>query len=210
MPPLPETAALRLATPRPSLLYGGRRSTAGDRRRPRMNRTIADLAHRMLGRRQEALSSAESRVLASTIEGRTVARDVNTDVSDRQSRGDRVADSIGFVVFLAAWTSANAVLLGRESFDPYPFIFLNLILSMVAALQAPIIMMAQNRQAQRDRIDAAHDYEVNLKAEIEVMALHEKVDELRRKEIALLREEIAVLTAELRDWRAEGSAGART
>ena len=184
-----------------------------------MNRTIADLAHRMLGRRQEALSSAENRVLASAIEGRTVARDVNTDVSDRQSRGDRIADSIarvggswsfiiGFVVFLAAWTSANAVLLGRESFDPYPFIFLNLILSMVAALQAPIIMMAQNRQAQRDRIDAAHDYEVNLKAEIEVMALHEKVDELRRKEIALLREEVAILTAELRDWRAEGRSGA--
>jgi uncharacterized membrane protein len=98
-------------------------------------------------------------------------------------------------------------MLGRGSFDPYPFIFLNLILSMVAALQAPIIMMAQNRQAQRDRIDATHDYEVNLKAEIEVMALHEKVDELRRKEIALLREELATLTAELREWRAETGSG---
>ena len=60
---------------------------------------------------------------------------------------------------------------GREGFDPYPFIFLNLILSMVAALQAPVIMMSQNRQSQRDRLDAAHDYEVNLKAEIEIMAL---------------------------------------
>jgi uncharacterized membrane protein len=64
-------------------------------------------------------------------------------------------------------------------FDAYPFIFLNLILSMVAALQAPLIMMSQNRQAQRDRIAASLDYEVNLKSEIEIMALHEKLDRLR-------------------------------
>ena len=77
----------------------------------------------------------------------------------------------------------NAWLLGHDGFDPYPFIFLNLILSMLAALQAPVIMMSQNRQAERDRLDAAHDYEVNLKAEIEIMALHEKLDELRHSEI---------------------------
>lgn len=182
-----------------------------------MSKTVTEQARRWLGRDKDVLSSAENRVLESAIERRTVARDVNTAVSDHQSRGDRLADSIarvggswafiiGFVLFLVVWTSTNAVMLGRDSFDPYPFIFLNLILSMVAALQAPIIMMAQNRQAQRDRIDAAHDYEVNLKAEIEVMALHEKVDELRRKEIALLREEVATLTAELRDWRAQGGA----
>ena len=181
----------------------------------RMNRTIAELARRWLGRRQETLSSAENRVIESAVERRTVARDVNAAVSDQAGFGDRIADRIariggswsfilGFLGFLAFWTAGNTVLLGRDIFDPYPFIFLNLVLSMVAALQAPIIMMAQNRQAQRDRIDASHDYEVNLKAEIEVMALHEKVDELRRKEIALLREEIAMLTAELREWRAEG------
>ncbi len=183
-----------------------------------MSKTVTEQARRWLGRDKDVLSSSENRVLESAIERRTVARDVNTAVSEHQSRGDRIADSIariggswafilGFLLFLIVWTSANAVLLGRESFDPYPFIFLNLILSMIAALQAPIIMMAQNRQAQRDRIDASHDYEVNLKAEIEVMALHEKVDELRRKEIALLREELATLTAELRAWRAEGRSG---
>ena len=75
------------------------------------------------------------------------------------------------------------VAIGADAFDPYPFIFLNLVLSMLAALQAPVIMMSQNRQATRDRIDATHDYEVNLKAEIEIMALHEKLDELRHGQI---------------------------
>jgi uncharacterized membrane protein len=66
-----------------------------------------------------------------------------------------------------------------EAFDPYPYIFLNLILSMVGALQAPIILMSQNRQAMRDRVAAGLDYEINLKAEIEIMALHEKLDRIR-------------------------------
>jgi uncharacterized membrane protein len=85
-----------------------------------------------------------------------------------------------------------------EEFDPYPFILLNLILSTLAALQAPVIMMSQNRQAARDRLDAAHDYEVNLKAEIEIMALHEKLDELRRREIVSLQAEIAEIAAHLK------------
>jgi uncharacterized membrane protein len=67
-------------------------------------------------------------------------------------------------------------------FDPYPFILLNLVLSCLAALQAPIIMMSQNRQAAKDRLDAQHDYEVNLKAEMEIMALHLKLDELREQQ----------------------------
>src|SRR5260370_38103946 len=66
------------------------------------------------------------------------------------------------------------------SIDPYPFILLDLVLSMLAALQAPVIMMSQNRQAAKDRLDAQHDYEVNLKAEMEIMALHTKLDELRQ------------------------------
>lgn len=74
------------------------------------------------------------------------------------------------------------------AFDPYPFIFLNLILSMVAALQAPIILMSQNRQATRDRISAGLDYEVNLKAELEIMALHEKIDALRIDRLEALME----------------------
>jgi uncharacterized membrane protein len=72
--------------------------------------------------------------------------------------------------------------------DPFPFILLNLMLSCLAALQAPVIMMSQNRQAAKDRLDAQHDYEVNLKAEMEIVALHFKVDELREKQWALLME----------------------
>jgi uncharacterized membrane protein len=87
-----------------------------------------------------------------------------------------------FGLGLVAWTGINLVL-RREAFDPYPFIFLNLLLSMLAAVQAPIIMMSQNRQAAKDRLDAAHDYEVNLKAEIEIMGLHDKLDQMRAHEI---------------------------
>ena len=78
-----------------------------------------------------------------------------------------------------------------SSFDPYPFILLNLFLSMIAALQAPVIMMSQNRQAAKDRLQASHDYEVNLKAEIEIMALHEKLDEMRAKDLQELVRAIA-------------------
>jgi uncharacterized membrane protein len=77
-----------------------------------------------------------------------------------------------------------------QPFDPYPFIFLNLMLSLLAALQAPVIMMSQNRQAAKDRLMAANDYEVNLKAEIEIAALHEKLDAIRAQELATLIQRI--------------------
>ena len=170
-----------------------------------MSKTIAELSSRWLRRQPDALSESESRVLQSAIEHRPISRDQNRAADTETPLGTRVADGIarvggswtfiiGFIVFLVIWTIANAWLLGRETFDPYPFVFLNLVLSMLAALQAPVIMMSQNRQAERDRRDAAHDYEVNLKAEIEIMALHEKLDELRQREIALLREEVANLS----------------
>jgi uncharacterized membrane protein len=173
-----------------------------------MNKTIEDLANRWLKRRADGLSMLESRVLKSTIERTTISRDTNKAVALHQSFGDRVADGIarfggswsfilGFIGFLVVWTIGNAWLIGRDAFDPYPFIFLNLVLSMIAALQAPVIMMSQNRQTERDRIDAAHDYEVNLKAEIEIMALHEKLDELRHQQIIGLNDEIIRMAAQL-------------
>ncbi len=171
-----------------------------------MSKTIDDLATRYLDRDAASLSEAERGVLDSTLKRTTLATDMSK--ADRLDRGARVADAIArvggswsfiiaFLMFLAVWTTSNGWFLGRDSFDPYPYIFLNLVLSMIAALQAPIIMMSQNRQAERDRADAAHDYEVNLKAEIEIMALHEKLDDLRKSEIAALRAEIAELTVEL-------------
>jgi uncharacterized membrane protein len=173
-----------------------------------MTKTVADLAGRWLRRRPEALSEQENRVLQSAIDRKPVSRDVNIAVAHGEGFGDRFADAIAriggswtfiisFIAFLILWTLGNAWLLGHEGFDPYPFIFLNLILSMVAALQAPVIMMSQNRQSERDRLDAAHDYEVNLKAEIEIMALHEKLDELRHSEIITVRDDVAKLSAQL-------------
>jgi uncharacterized membrane protein len=91
---------------------------------------------------------------------------------------------IGFASALAIWIAVNVILgASGRSFDPYPFIFLNLILSMVAALQAPIIMMSQNRQSAKDRAAAEHDYAVNLRAELEIMLLHDKLDALRERDI---------------------------
>ena len=103
-----------------------------------------------------------------------------------------------FGAFLVAWALINTFVLVTRAFDPYPYIFLNLLLSMIAAIQAPIIMMSQNRQAQKDRENAGHDYEVNLKAELEIMGLHEKLDQLRSEQITRLlsyqQEQMAILT----------------
>ncbi len=85
---------------------------------------------------------------------------------------------IGFGFVLATWIGINTLLLADRAFDPYPYILLNLVLSCLAALQAPIIMMAQNRQAARDRAQADQDFRVNLHAEIAILNLHEKVDHL--------------------------------
>lgn len=87
-----------------------------------------------------------------------------------------------FLAVLVAWVTWNA-LTGKLAFDPYPFIFLNLVMSMIAALQAPVIMMSQNRAAARDRMNAEHDYVVNLRAELEIMHLHDKLDALRSEDL---------------------------
>ena len=177
-----------------------------------MNKTIEDLANRWLKRKPGGLSALESRVLQSTIERRTISSDANKAYATHQTLGDRVADTIAriggswsfilaFIAFLILWTFGNAWLLSRDAFDPYPFIFLNLVLSMLAAIQAPIIMMSQNRQTERDRFFAAKDYEVNLKAEIEVMALHHKIDAAVLKELQELRADVARLTDDVRAGR---------
>ncbi|HEY2944947.1 MAG TPA: DUF1003 domain-containing protein [Vicinamibacteria bacterium] len=118
------------------------------------------------------------------------------EVADEQETfGERVADGVArfggswafifaFGSVLLAWVVINTILIrnvGKEPFDPYPFILLNLFLSMLAAIQAPVIMMSQNRQDARDRIRSELDYQVNLKAELEIMQLHEKFDRLREE-----------------------------
>lgn len=171
-----------------------------------------ELAKRFLRREYDKLSARERRVLDAVLQRIAVSRDVGREFEDRRTFGERVADRIAsfggswtFILLavagLIAWILLNAWLLGRtEAFDPYPFILLNLVLSMLAALQAPVIMMSQNRQAARDRLDAAHDYEVNLKAEIEIRRLHDKIDELQRVrwgELLRIQDEQTALLREL-------------
>lgn len=136
--------------------------------------------------------------------GKPARRRPPTDV---RSQGQRIADAVAITVgswrfiliqsaLLAVWIALNLTAWVR-AWDPYPFILLNLVLSFQAAYTAPILMMSQNRQAEIDRRDAAHDYEVNVKAELEIELLHSKLDALREQEIARLIEIIEALSARL-------------
>jgi uncharacterized membrane protein len=138
------------------------------------------------------LDSSGKRVAESFLERKIISRDVHGELEDDRNLGERVADRVAafggswafifiFFAVLAVWVLLNSYVLVFTStpFDPYPFILLNLFLSMLAAIQAPVILMSQNRQAVKDRAAAEHDYEVNLKSELEVRYLHEKLDELR-------------------------------
>lgn len=173
---------------------------------------IQQMAERLLGTRHTELSAEERRVLTRMAKRRRISRNANDEIADDRSRGERLADQVaafggswgfvvGFLVFLLVWSLLNSAVLPPlgEAFDPYPYVFLNLILSMLAAIQAPIIMMSQNRQSAKDRIAANLDYEVNLKAELEIMSLHDKMDRLRSQQLeALIRqqsEQIALLRA---------------
>jgi uncharacterized membrane protein len=176
-----------------------------------MNREVHALAEQLLATGLDKLSPRECRVIIGVAQRTQVSRDVNHAFAARQTFGDRLADRVAkfggswtfitlFLAALVAWTALNSIILAGHdaAIDPYPYIFLNLILSMLAALQAPIIMMSQNRQAARDRLAAGLDYEVNLKAEIEIMQLHEKLERIRSEHLEeLLRtqqEQLRLLT----------------
>ena len=150
---------------------------------------------RKLGLGTDAASDRKRRILKHVVDRTVVTRDVHQEMEGKETFGEWLADKVAefggswtfislFGVFLVFWATLNTIILITGALDPYPFIFLNLLLSMLAALQAPIIMMSQNRQAVKDRLTAQHDYEVNLKAELEIMALHEKFDQLRTDQLA--------------------------
>ncbi len=118
-----------------------------------------------------------------------VAKNVNEEEEEQMTFGERIADKVAafggswtFIIFfgfvLLCWAALNTILLHDRGFDPYPYILLNLFLSMLASLQAPVIMMSQNRQSTKDRLKADLEYEINLKAELEVAQLHNKVDRI--------------------------------
>lgn len=135
------------------------------------------------------LNESEKTVLDSIVQRSMLSNVVDVDGKENINFGQKIADNvaafggswtfiISFLIFIGLWISLNIWILKDKNFDPFPFILLNLILSCIAALQAPVIMMSQNRQEEKDRIRAKNDYMINLKSEIEIRALHEKIDHL--------------------------------
>ncbi len=169
------------------------------------------IASDLLGTQFDALDQRAQKVARHVAERRHIARNLSRDDDGgRPSRGQRAADAVArfggswtfvglFFLTLMTWVGLNALLLASRgnTFDPYPYILLNLFLSMLASIQAPIILMSQNRQSEKDRISAEHDYEVNLKAELEIMLLHDKIDHLQdtqwRELLALQNRQIELL-----------------
>lgn len=158
-----------------------------------------DIARRLLETEIEKLPPAERDIVERFVNRGRVARDVTREYDEQLTFGERVADRVAsfggswtfiflFLALMVAWMMFNTLILVQRAFDPYPYILLNLLLSCLAALQAPIIMMSQNRQAAKDRLQARHDYEVNIKAELEIMQLQEKVNELRERDWVALVE----------------------
>ena len=154
-----------------------------------LNRFRTEYVQAQMEEDRGELSRVEQEVLKSLAESELVADNLNVEYERRLTVGDRVADRVAtfggswrfifiFFAVIAVWIAVNVGLLLTRPFDPYPFILLNLMLSLIAAVQAPVIMMSQNRQADRDRLRAENDYKVNLKAEIEVRSLGEKLDQL--------------------------------
>jgi uncharacterized membrane protein len=153
------------------------------------NRILGEHVLVELERERGELSQVEQEVSRRVAGHRTVSDHLEEKFQRDLTAGQRVADAvaqvggswpfvIGFMVALVIWIAANSLWLRERPFDPYPYILLNLLLSCVAAIQAPVIMMSQNRRAARDRLEADEDFKVNLKAELEIAALHEKLDHL--------------------------------
>lgn len=142
----------------------------------------------------KALSKLEREEVADMIHHMESVRDVNEEYVEQRTFGQRAADGVAkvagswsfiilFIAWLLVWAYLNTEVLGprKEAFDPYPYVFLNLILSMLAAIQAPIIMMSQNRQSARDRLDAEIDHEVNVRAEAVIHGVDERIQALEQK-----------------------------
>lgn len=143
----------------------------------------------LLADEQGELSRLDKEVLQGLKEHEILSRNPEMEIDSSLTFGQRLADRIAdfggswsfiilFILVLFGWMALNSWLLIAKPFDPYPYILLNLVLSALAAIQAPLIMMSQNRQEARDRARAQHDYQVNLKAELEIRQLHQKIDHM--------------------------------
>jgi uncharacterized membrane protein len=168
------------------------------------------VTEKLIGSSYEAMDARTQKVARHIAERTHISRDTSVEQGESITFGQRAADAVAkfggswsfiilFGVTLVCWVILNSYILVNynKTFDPYPYILLNLFLSMLASIQAPIILMSQNRQAEKDRQNAEHDYEVNLKAELEIMLLHEKVDLLREGQwgelISIQKEQLRLL-----------------
>ena len=180
-------------------------------------KSTADISIRFFRKSFEQLGALEQNVVRTILDGAGITKNVNKEFRDQMTFGQRVADKVAsfggswtfillFLGILIFWIALNSFLLAQPKiFDPYPYILLNLFLSMLAALQAPVIMMSQNRQAAKDRLDASNDYQVNLKSELEILELHRKLDILREEQWATLVQMQNKQIALLEDLLAERS-----
>lgn len=135
------------------------------------------------------LNKLENEVLKAISQHQILSENIEIGIEEKLTFGQKVADNIAkfggswkfilfFFAFILSWVTINIYVLSTNSFDPYPFILLNLILSCIAAIQAPVIMMSQNRLEEKDRVRGEHDYKINLKAELEIRLMNEKIDHL--------------------------------
>ena len=154
-----------------------------------LNRYRAKYVQTLLEEERGELTGLEREVLDDLAAQQLTTHNPNAEIEEVATLGDRLADRLAafggswrfiltFAGILVLWIAVNSLALGRQGFDPYPYILLNLVLSCLAALQAPVIMMSQNRQEAKDRLRSEHDYQVNLKSEIEIRMLSERLDRL--------------------------------
>jgi len=145
------------------------------------------------------IGDLEAQVVESLRERELLSHELDVEIDRHLSIGQRLADRVAafggswtfiliFMAVLAVWIGFNTWILRSRAFDPYPYILMNLVLSCIAALQAPVIMMSQNRTTTRDRVQARNDYQINLKAELEIRHLHEKMDHLLKQQHSRLLE----------------------
>jgi len=156
---------------------------------PDLNHFRTEYVRESLETEKGELTSIEKEVVDSLEEQELLSKNINAEFDHRLTAGEKWADKVAdfggswrFVLIfgsvLLVWIGINSAVLLWRPFDPYPFILLNLVLSCLAAIQAPVIMMSQNRQESKDRLRSEHEYRINLRAELEIRHLHAKLDEL--------------------------------
>jgi len=154
-----------------------------------LNKARMKFAEQTAAQETDDLIKLRQEVQEALLRQETLTKDIDREFDARATRGEKIADKVAafggswtfiiiFGVILFVWMAANSIAFLVKPFDPFPFIFLNLILSCVAAIQAPVIMMSQNRQEAKDRMRSENDYKTNLKAELEIQAINEKIDKL--------------------------------